>query len=107
MQKENLSGFAKARIEAVQVRQEELYRLYGMIRRVLLEGRKAERADMFAELIRQQGRNYGGTMKTPSQDDLEKLAHQLAEIDKLEEVILIKDAEGGLHWLRLNGEKWA
>ena len=35
------------------------------------------------------------------------MKQQLAEIDKLEEVVLFKDDTGKIRWVRLNGEKWA
>ena len=85
----------------------DMYNLYGTIRRVLFEGRKAERAAMLSELIKMQGGNIGGSAKVETPDDRLKLARELENINDGEEVILFKDKSGKLVWVRLNGEKWA
>ncbi len=101
------NGFLEASMEAAQKRACEIYNLYGTIRRVLFEGRKAERANALSQLIQQQGGTIGGKADPNSPEELEAMKQQLAEIDKLEEVVLFKDDTGKIRWVRLNGEKWA
>lgn len=101
------NGFLEASMEAAQKRACEIYNLYGTIRRVLFEGRKAERANALSQLIQQQGGTIGGKADPNSPEELEAMKQQLAEIDKLEEVVLFKDDTGNIRWVRLNGEKWA
>lgn len=100
------NGFLTARMTAIQKRAYEIYNLYGTIRRVLFEGRKEERANALSQLIQQQGGNVGGKADPNSPEELETMKQQLAEIDKLEEVVLFKDDTGKIRWVRLNGEKW-
>lgn len=85
------NGFLTARMTAIQKRAYEIYNLYGTIRRVLFEGRKEERANALSQLIQQQGGNIGGKADPNSPEELETMKQQLAEIDKLEEVVLFKD----------------
>lgn len=59
MQKEK-SIYADVLESAISWRVRDMYNLYGTIRRVLFEGRKAERAAMLSELIKMQGGNIGG-----------------------------------------------
>lgn len=101
------NGFLEASMEAAQKRACEIYNLYGTIRRVLFEGRKAERANALSQLIQQQGGTIGGKADPNSPEELEAMKQQLAEIDKWEEVVLFKDDTGNIRWVRLNGEKWA
>lgn len=54
---------------AISWRVRDMYNLYGTIRRVLFEGRKAERAAMLSELIKMQGGNIGGSAKVETLDD--------------------------------------
>ena len=54
MEKEK-SIYADVRASAISWRVRDMYNLYGTIRRVLFEGRKAERAAMLSELIKMQG----------------------------------------------------
>lgn len=105
MQKEK-SIYADVLESAISWRVRDMYNLYGTIRRVLFEGRKAERAAMLSELIKMQGGNIGGSAKVETPDDRLKLARELENIDDGEEVILFKDKSGKLVWVRLNGEKW-
>lgn len=100
------SGFLAARRMAIQERTYEIYNLYGTIRRVLFEGRKAERANALSRLIQQQGGSIGGKADPNLPEELEAMKQQLAGIDKLEEVVLFKDDTGEIRWVRLNGEKW-
>lgn len=60
MQKEK-SIYADVLESAISWRVRDMYNLYGTIRRVLFEGRKAERAAMLSELIKMQGGNIGGS----------------------------------------------
>lgn len=62
MQKEK-SIYADVLESAISWRVRDMYNLYGTIRRVLFEGRKAERAAMLSELIKMQGGNIGGSAK--------------------------------------------
>ncbi len=101
------NGFLEASMEAAQKRACEIYNLYGTIRRVLFEGRKAERANALSQLIQQQGGTIGGKADPNSPEELEAMKQQLAEIDKREEVVFFKDDTGNIRWVRLNGEKWA
>lgn len=101
------NGFLESSMEAAQKRACEIYNLYGTIRRVLFEGRKAERANALSQLIQQQGGTIGGKADPNSPEELEAMKQQLAEIDKWEEVVLFKDDTGNIRWVRLNGEKWA
>lgn len=105
MEKEK-SIYADVRASAISWRVRDMYNLYGTIRRVLFEGRKAERAAMLSELIKMQGGNIGGSAKVETPDDRLKLARELENINDGEEVILFKDKSGKLVWVRLNGEKW-
>lgn len=105
MQKEK-SIYADVLESAISWRVRDMYNLYGTIRRVLFEGRKAERAAILSELIKMQGGNIGGSAKVETLDDRLKLARELENIDDGEEVILFKDKSGKLVWVRLNGEKW-
>ena len=100
------NGFLTARMTAIQKRAYEMYNLYGTIRRVLFEGKRTERANALSQLIQQQGGNIGGKADPNSPEELEAMKRQLAEIDKLEEVVLFKDDTGKIRWVRLNGEKW-
>lgn len=100
------SIYADVRASAISWRVRDMYNLYGTIRRVLFEGRKAERAAMLSELIKMQGGNIGGSAKVETLDDRLKLARELENIDDGEEVVLFKDKSGKLVWVRLNGEKW-
>lgn len=106
MEKEE-SIYANVRASSISWRVREMYNLYGTIRRVLFEGRTAERATMLSELTKMQGGNIGGAAKVETLDDRLKLACELENIDNEEEVILFKDKSGKLIWVRLNGEKWA
>ena len=54
------SGFTDARNDAIEERQREMYNLYGTIRKILFEGRTAERAELFSELMKAQGPEIGG-----------------------------------------------
>ena len=101
------NGFLLARMDAIQMRTYEMYNLYGTIRRVLFEGKRTERANALSQLIQQQGGSIGGKADPNSPEELETMKRQLAEIDKLEEVVLFKDDTGKIRWVRLNGEKWA
>lgn len=56
MEKEK-SIYADVRASAISWRVRDMYNLYGTIRRVLFEGRKAERAAMLSELIKMLRRN--------------------------------------------------
>lgn len=106
MEKEG-SIYANIRESAIICRVRDMYNLYGTIRRVLFEGRTAERAAMMSELTKMQGGNIGGAAKVETLDDRLKLARELESIDDGEEVILFKGKSGKLIWVRLNGEKWA
>lgn len=101
------NGFLTARMTAIQKRAYEIYNLYGTIRRVLFEGKRTERANALSQLIQQQGGSIGGKADPNSPEELETMKQQLAEIDKMEEVVLFKDDTGRIRWVRLNGEKWA
>lgn len=105
MEKEK-SIYADVLESAISWRVRDMYNLYGTIRRVLFEGRKAERAAMLSELIKMQGGNIGGAAKVETLDDRLKLAREFENIDDGEEVVLFKDKSGKLVWVRLNGEKW-
>lgn len=71
MQKEK-SIYADVLESAISWRVRDMYNLYGTIRRVLFEGRKAERAAMLSELIKMRagtsavgkGRNAGRPPET-------------------------------------------
>ena len=104
---EEKSIYADVLKSAISWRVRDMYNLYGTIRRVLFEGRKAERAAMLSELIKMQGGNIGGSEKVETPDDRLRLAREFENIDDGEEVILFKDKSGKLVWVRLNGEKWA
>ena len=65
MEKEK-SIYAGVLESAISWRVRDMYNLYGTIRRVLFEGRKAERAAMLSELIKMQGGNIGGSAKAPA-----------------------------------------
>ena len=95
MQKEK-SIYADVLESAISWRVRDMYNLYGTIRRVLFEGRKAERAAMLSELIKMQGGNIGGSAKVETPDDRLKLARELENINDGEEVILFKDKSGKL-----------
>lgn len=103
---EEKSIYADILKSAISWRVRDMYNLYGTIRRVLFEGRKAERDAMLYELIKMQGGNIGGSAKVETLDDRLKLARELENINDGEEVILFKDKSGKLVWVRLNGEKW-
>lgn len=79
MQKEK-SIYADVLESAISWRVRDMYNLYGTIRRVLFEGRKAERAAMLSELIKMQGGNIGGSAKVETPDDRLKLARELENI---------------------------
>ena len=95
---EEKSIYADILKSAISWRVRDMYNLYGTIRRVLFEGRKAERAAMLSELIKMQGGNIGGSAKVETLDDRLKLARELENIDDGEEVILFKDKSGKLVW---------
>lgn len=99
--------YASVRASAISWRVRDMYNLYGTIRRVLFEGRTAERAAMLSELTKMQGGNIGGAVKVETLDDRMKLAREFENIDDGEEIILFKGKSGKLIWVRLNGEKWA
>lgn len=80
MQKEK-SIYADVLESAISWRVRDMYNLYGTIRRVLFEGRKAERAAMLSELIKMQGGNIGGSAKVETLDDRLKLARELENIN--------------------------
>ena len=71
---EEKSIYADILKSAISWRVRDMYNLYGTIRRVLFEGRKAERAAMLSELIKMQGGNIGGSAKVETLDDRLKLA---------------------------------
>lgn len=100
------NAYADVLANAIGRRVSDMYYLYGTIRRVLFEGRAAERAGMFSELIRIQGGNIGGSAKVETLDDRLKLAREFENIDDGEEVVLFKEKSGKMVWVRLNGEKW-
>lgn len=79
MQKEK-SIYADVLESAISWRVRDMYNLYGTIRRVLFEGRRAERAAMLSELIKMQGGNIGGSAKAETLDDRLKLARELENI---------------------------
>ena len=53
--KKEKSIYADILESAISWRVRDMYNLYGTIRRVLFEGRRAERAAMLSELIKMQG----------------------------------------------------
>ena len=75
--KKEKSIYADILESAISWRVRDMYNLYGTIRRVLFEGRRAERAAMLSELIKMQGGNIGGSAKAETLDDRLKLAREL------------------------------
>lgn len=81
---EEKSIYADVLESAISWRVRDMYNLYGTIRRVLFEGRKAERAAMLSELIKMQGGNIGGSAKVETPDDRLKLARELENINMIQ-----------------------
>lgn len=77
---EEKSIYADVLKSAISWRVRDMYNLYGTIRRVLFEGRKAERAAMLSELIKMQGGNIGGSAKVETPDDRLKLAREFENL---------------------------